>query len=358
MDKKIVGMFLLIWLAGTACVSRENVAVQNEVFAITEMIDISALKPEISKLPLWAPNAITMDRNGNIYILDMPAHRVMKYSPKGLHLAQIGSIGQGKENLFNPWGVAVENNSLYILNEEGSEVKIFDVDGCFQSSFKVIEAWYAHSICVSHGVIYLNAIQKVRPAEKAEELIFVYSENGKMIRKMGRVIKCNSLAGYWTFNQIIMSASDKGMFWAFVYHPSIWMWRKDGAQKEINLALESNEIPEIGDRAEKAKNERYDLPETEKMDTDLKMNVLIYCNGFGIDQSEQLYYAFYLDSRQQSKSGIKSIIFVFNQNLRLMRKIIPQFMGESLIVSHLLFGPNDIRYGLGIVKGKTLLFKF
>lgn len=357
--RKIIDIVLILYVSvGTACSLRRAESIPIEILTATPIVEISAMNPSIAKIPISLINVCSLDDIKNIYLLDTYDHRIMKYDQKGVFQVQIGGIGQEKAYLFYPIGLYVSNGLLYVLNDGGREIKIFSTDGEFRSSFRIDKAWSSNSICVIGDLIYVNVIEKKQPTENKRCLISVYSKDGQLIRTMGEIVKCNSLIGYSVFNQIIIAAADSRLFWAFVNIPLI------GREDLIKINgydifdLKELKLPEITAKVERIKLKGLDTPETIKPDTELKIKYINYCAGFGVDRKMQMYYVIREYPDGPSQSDIKCHLLVIEKSGKIEKKLILQHEGENLIVSHLLFGPGDSRYGLGKIKGKILLFTF
>lgn len=357
--KKIINfVFISYVIVGTACSPRGAESIPIETLTVTPIVEISAMNPNFAKIPLQLINIYSLDDHNNIYLLDIHDHRILKYDQKGGFQVQIGRIGQEKEGFISPVGFCVSNGLLYVLNEGGREIKIFSTNGEYRSSFRVDNAWLSNSICVVGDLIYVNVIEKKQPTENKGCLISVYSKDGRLVRMMGEIVKCNSLVGYSVFNQIIMATADSRLFWAFVNIPLIG--RED--LKKINgydfFDLKELKLPEIAAKIKRTKVKGLDTPETIKPDTELKITYINYCAGFGIDRKIRMYYVIQEYPEGPGQGGIKCHLLVIGKSGKIEKKLILQHEGGNLIVSHLLFGPGDSRYGLGKIKGKILLFKF
>jgi len=282
----------------------------------------------------------------------------MKYDLKGKFIAQIGSIGQGKENLYQPWGIFIENDVLVVLNENATEIKIFSLEGVYQSSFTIQNIWYCYSLFVKNGFIYLNIIQKSKPEDSEDELIAVYSKTGEVIQKIGPLVKCRSVYGYATFNEILMGASKDRLFWAHVNTPRMGYGRIDHYENSTITNLITTKMPEFRNHAEWAKNEGHDTPDEEKQNKNHQMRFVRYCYGFWVDEQNRIYYASLVlsDSTKTHKSIYA--IRVIQDDGKILETIIPRFRGEIIELSHMIVGPQNVRYGIGEIKGKTLFFKF
>jgi len=101
----------------------------------------------------------------------------------------------------------------------------------------------------------------------------------------------------------------------------------------------------------------FDTPETIKEDSDLKLTLMRFCYGFGVDESGGFYYALNtFESASPDDSG--SYILYFNEKQELAKKIYLKTEGETVVARNLLIPRGHARYGIGTTKEKILLFKF
>ena len=83
-----------------------------------------------------APNGITVDAAGNIYVTEFRGGHVRKFSPGGELLLETAGAGTGPGMLANPIGVAVDAEGTIYVSEAGmSRVSRFAPDGTFLSSW-------------------------------------------------------------------------------------------------------------------------------------------------------------------------------------------------------------------------------
>jgi tripartite motif-containing protein 71 len=76
------------------------------------------------------PKAITLDRQGNVYVADWGNHRIQKFSPDGAPLAQFGTDGSGAGQIHLPSGVAVDRDgNMYVSDSDNWRMIKFAPDG-------------------------------------------------------------------------------------------------------------------------------------------------------------------------------------------------------------------------------------
>jgi DNA-binding beta-propeller fold protein YncE len=66
------------------------------------------------------PRGMTADKSGNIYVADTNNGRIQKFSPAGVHLATIGTVGRNMGELQEPNGIAVDKDGSIYVTEVGN----------------------------------------------------------------------------------------------------------------------------------------------------------------------------------------------------------------------------------------------
>ena len=75
------------------------------------------------------PAGLAVDQEGNLYVADSGNHRVQKFDPNGVFLAQVGGLGTGNGQFNEPWGLAVDaQGNLYVADTWNHRIQKFDKD--------------------------------------------------------------------------------------------------------------------------------------------------------------------------------------------------------------------------------------
>ena len=83
-----------------------------------------------------APNGLTIDGDGNVYVTEFQGGHLRKFSPDGELLFEAAGSGAEPGMLANPIGVAVDAEGAIYVSESGvSRVSRFDADGTFLATF-------------------------------------------------------------------------------------------------------------------------------------------------------------------------------------------------------------------------------
>ena len=83
-----------------------------------------------------APNGMTVDAEGLVYVTDFQGGHVRRFTPDGELLLEAGGRGAAPGQLANPIGVAVDAEGVIYVSESGtSRVSRFAPDGAFLSAW-------------------------------------------------------------------------------------------------------------------------------------------------------------------------------------------------------------------------------
>lgn len=63
-----------------------------------------------------APEDVTVDAEGNIYVVDAASHRLLKFTSAGEEQQSFGTLGSGEKQFNAPKGVAFFNKTLYVAD--------------------------------------------------------------------------------------------------------------------------------------------------------------------------------------------------------------------------------------------------
>lgn len=319
---------------------------------VRSVLDLDELSPKVDIIGgmLFSRSFFSVDQSGNLFFLDPANHRVLKYTKEGEFIGQIGGIGQGKEDLFNPLGLYIKDDQAFILNNAGKELKIFSAEGAYISSFKIENGWRADSLCVDSDFIYVGVRYLDEKNYNQHGLITVFDKQGRRIDEMGKIILCASRIGYLHFNNVFLSMARNKIFGAFKNRPIIFCYGTDG-KEQFYINLEKAGIEEVRGLIEKEKSEGFDTPETKKTDGSLRM--INYCRAFGADKKGNFYYSIWSTDNQHPY-----IILQFNNKGKLVKKFVLKSRGRSIIAECIFIDSRGKRWGIGKAGENIILFQF
>ncbi|MHB8093326.1 MAG: NHL repeat-containing protein [Candidatus Aminicenantales bacterium] len=285
---EIIAIALVI--AISACTRSEKKPFEKtvEVEPVFYLDDFSStIKPDF-----FANNTLALDKEGNIYIVDNGRHRIVRLNRDGKFINSIGSIGQGEQDLFNPVGVEVVNNCVYVLNNWGKDLKRFSPEGKFISGFQIENAGVTQALAVSDEGIFVATRNEIAKSTNLEEynrqrLLRLYDPHGRQIGSLGGTIPCATVYGHLEFNSAFIRVIEGKIFGAYKNIPRIFSYGNAGQENFIR-DLEAMKIAEIMKVSETARGNNSDSPNHIRNPYELK--VCIYCAGISIHR-DRIYYA-------------------------------------------------------------------
>jgi len=137
-------LFLLLFLTMTPLFFLQAAQAAPGDFLFEWGADFHFYTPQISPFPNSGigPNAIEMDANGNVYLVDSGFHRIEVYSSTGTLLKKIGSPGAGELELVTPRSIALDTSGNVYVGDYGADgvngkVMVLATDGAFVRTIRM-----------------------------------------------------------------------------------------------------------------------------------------------------------------------------------------------------------------------------
>lgn len=177
-------------------------------------------KPEKMTLPLRpGPLKKIVAAGNDVYLLDHRNHRLV--IRRGNQFIQMGRIGNGKGDLYQPADVAVDRGGrVYIKDAGNRRIQIIDASGRFVSAFPDVPKSLGLAV-TGGGEILLGQPQ-------LGHLVTAYDAQGKKKRSFGSLVLPSELFGpthkrydgpyKLAFNRVVMTADDQGNVWVALLH--------------------------------------------------------------------------------------------------------------------------------------------
>ncbi len=134
------------------------------------------------------PHSVTLDKEGNLIIADYYGNRVLRFTPKGKYLGDLGSgIGNEPGQIYLPRVVTTDNKgNIYVSDQKpfGERIQVFSHDGKFLRAFakkgtKPGEMLRCHGMDFdSDGRLYSIDVDAMR--------VNIYTHDGEYIKSWGR----------------------------------------------------------------------------------------------------------------------------------------------------------------------------
>lgn len=315
---------------------------------VTPLLNLSEIKPKFNVISglIISNNAFSFDMKGNIFFLDYDNHRILKFDGHGNFIKQIGNFGQGNEELYFPAGIFVNKDILYILDQEGRQLKMFSLNGDFISNFRIEGVKRSRALFVTDDLLIINVLSKREKEHKKP--IALFTKNFKKLRELGKEIKTNSLAAYTTFNTAYISFHDNSIYGALRAYPVLFKYDIKGNEIFYKDLREMN-IEEVLAIAKEGTEQEVDSPESLKEKNRVKS--MRYCDGFGIDKKGNIYYALNYD---RAKRGV---ILHFNPKGVLIEKIVLRIDGKQVRIERLNILKSE-HYAIININKNIFLVKF
>lgn len=81
------------------------------------------------------PKGVTVDYEGNVYVVDTGNHRIVKFNSSGTYQTSWGSYGTTTTDFNSPEGATSSASILYVADTGNNRIKLYKTDGTFLSAF-------------------------------------------------------------------------------------------------------------------------------------------------------------------------------------------------------------------------------
>jgi len=78
----------------------------------------------------YNPEGIAVDGE-NLYVVDNSNHRIQVFTKEGAFVRRFGSHGTGDGQFYNPEGIAVDGENLYVADSYNHRIQVFTKEGAF-----------------------------------------------------------------------------------------------------------------------------------------------------------------------------------------------------------------------------------
>ncbi len=151
--------------------------------------DLSIGREDDDNYLFYQPRNISLDDQGNIYILERGNHRIQKFSKDGQFLQTIGKKGQGPGEFERPYSLFLDkNNSLYVSDR--GKIHFFNPAGGFVKTIPLSDQVSTFFVS-SEGNIYGLTTQRNERART--ELIVKMDSEGKALKNITQFAEVNQV---------------------------------------------------------------------------------------------------------------------------------------------------------------------
>ncbi len=153
---------------------------------------VLAIGSEKTNEDFFQPKYFTLDKNGNIYILDSGNSRIQVFSPQGRFIFSFGRFGQGPGELSKDASIIkiLEDNRVYVIDNMQRRINIYDEQGKYFKSF-ALRSEYDDIVLVENRYYLSNLLLKedYKPIYYAEDLADIRNSFGRFIEPTPEITK-------------------------------------------------------------------------------------------------------------------------------------------------------------------------
>lgn len=133
------------------------------------------------------PGDITVDKAGNIYVLDSANNRIQKFGPDGKFLATMGRRGQGPGEFYNPDSFDFDaKGTLWVMDGYQNRIQTFTPEGKGDKNIPLLDRMLRRlrllksgQIAVQAPLLYTSFNDKAKPFK----LLRILGPDGKTVRE-------------------------------------------------------------------------------------------------------------------------------------------------------------------------------
>jgi len=132
--------------------------------------------------PLSLPSDVSVDRDGNIYVVDSGNHRIAVFDDAGDTISYISSKGNKQAEMSNPLGIDVSGKNVYVADKDNHRIQIFDIDGVYKKSLLLRQG---NKLIRPVDVAVNSKSKLLYVTGNNNHKLMVYDYSGKLIRQWG-----------------------------------------------------------------------------------------------------------------------------------------------------------------------------
>ena len=108
--------------------------------ALEYVRNIGDLESDDDNVLFYMPSDITVDEEGNVYVLDSGNHRIQKFDSEGNFLASFGRHGQGPGDFQYPQSIDIDDlGNMYVADSGNQKINILKPDGTFDKDIQMMD---------------------------------------------------------------------------------------------------------------------------------------------------------------------------------------------------------------------------
>ncbi len=247
---------------------------------------------EEEAVAFYMPSGISLDSQGNLYVLDTGNHRIQKFSPDGAFLASLGRQGQGPGEFSYPDSIDIDNaDRIWVSDPNNKRIQVLTPEGKEWKTLGFTTEQLGNIRCVESGLVMAGGRRFLAlgpgMGEKAEALPPLFKRldmEGNVIGEHGGPFDFGNPLLNLMGNQVKFAVDELGcVYLAFLYQNRVekysaageLLWRAD---RKLDYSLE---LPK-----DKGKME------TKGSNVSVRMPRLNQCaNGIAVDEDGRIWVA-------------------------------------------------------------------
>jgi hypothetical protein len=104
----------------------------NDFFKLTKKVNLSQKQVLIGSI-----RKLSVDPEGNFWVLDSRAYRINKYSKSGKFIWSIGEKGQGPGEFLRPFDFFIGKENIFVVDPMARKLDVFSKNGSFKYFYKI-----------------------------------------------------------------------------------------------------------------------------------------------------------------------------------------------------------------------------
>lgn len=132
--------------------------------------------------PLSLPSDVSVDDEGNIYIVDSGNHRIAVFDNDGESISIISKKGQKQSELTNPVGIDVDDKNIYVADKDNHRIQIFNKDGTIKRNITLrLEGKLVRPV----DIVFNQDLKLFYITGNNNHKVMVYDYSGKLLHQWG-----------------------------------------------------------------------------------------------------------------------------------------------------------------------------
>jgi len=172
----------------------------------------------------YLPSDVAADTDGNVYVLDAGYHRIQKFDRNHAYLASFGEEGQGPGEFRQPVSIDVDaDGNMYVGDQGNNRMQIMTPTGAnkgtflLDKGFNLFRLMPGGELLMSSGGMFMMRMRMIENP-KPSPLLEVYTQDGMLLREIGKPLDYNNLMLNRVGNEIFYTVGQDGSVYITFHH--------------------------------------------------------------------------------------------------------------------------------------------